>query len=61
MNAKELKQIRRQSRLSQCKLAVALGVTGQTVYRWEAGKRPVSKAIEQLIRLKYCKEEKTEK
>lgn len=56
MTPQELKAIREKAGLTQEKMAEELGLTGQTVYRWEAGTCKVSKAMEQLIRIKYNRE-----
>lgn len=45
MNNKEFKQKRVELRLTQMKLAGALGVDLSTVYRWEAGKSPIPEHI----------------
>jgi len=41
MTSKYLQQWRKRNKLSQIKLAEALGVTTQTVYRWENEKREI--------------------
>ena len=50
MTGEEFKQAREKMRLTQTELASRLGVTETTLYRWENGKAPISKAIELAMR-----------
>ena len=45
MEATKFKEVREQLGLTQAQLADALGVKENTVYRWEAGKLPISKTV----------------
>lgn len=45
MSNEEFKQKRVELRLTQMKLAGALGVDSSTVYRWESGKSPIPEHI----------------
>jgi DNA-binding transcriptional regulator YiaG len=50
--AKEVREFRLKRPASQHQLALVLGVTVQTVYRWEAGTHwPQAKQIKELRRL----------
>ena len=46
MESKDMKERREKLRLTQAQLAELLGVKENTVYRWEAGKLPISKTVE---------------
>ena len=49
---KTLKQLREESGLTQLEVAYKLGVTPQTVYMWESGRRePLAKIFVKLARL----------
>ncbi len=50
MDAKDLRELRREMNLTQQTLAVRLGVTVTTVYRWEAGKRRIPPYLAPAIR-----------
>ncbi len=46
MDRFELKEKRERLRLTQAEVADLLGVKENTVYRWEAGRVPISKMVE---------------
>ncbi len=50
MEAKDLRELRRELSLSQHALAVRLGVTATTVYRWEKGRRRIPPYLAPAIR-----------
>ena len=50
MKASELRVLRKQSRLTQAALAERLGVTANTVARWEQQARSISEPMARLIR-----------
>lgn len=51
MTRQELKNRRKQLGLTQQELAARLGITRNSLNRWEMGKHPISPAMEKLIRL----------
>jgi DNA-binding transcriptional regulator YiaG len=51
MKAKELKAIRKRLGVSQAKLAKAVGVEQNTIWRWETGAVPISKPVARLVRI----------
>jgi putative transcriptional regulator len=53
LSGKEIRFLRQEMLLSQGNLAKLLGVTEQTVHRWETGKADVPKPAESLIRSLY--------
>lgn len=53
LTGKEVRFLRKELLLSQATLGRLLGVTEQTVHRWEAGKADISKAAEALVRSLY--------
>ena len=55
MTGKELKKLREKARLTQMELAVKLGVTTSSVYRWE---KIGTTKIQDLAILKEIEEEK---
>ena len=50
MEAKDLRELRRELNLTQQTLAVRLGVAVTTVYRWESGKRRIPPYLAPAIR-----------
>ena len=50
MTERDVKRVRAKLRLTQDELASLVGVTRNTVARWEMGMHPVSLPIERLIR-----------
>lgn len=53
LTGKEIRFLRQEMLMSQAFLAKLLGVTEQTVHRWETGKADVPKPAESLIRFIY--------
>jgi DNA-binding transcriptional regulator YiaG len=53
LSGKEIRFLRQEMLLSQGTLAKLLGVTEQTVHRWETGKADIAKPAEALIRSLY--------
>jgi putative transcriptional regulator len=53
LTGKEIRYLRQEMLLSQGVLAKLLGVTEQTVHRWETGKADIAKPAEALIRSLY--------
>lgn len=53
LSPKEFRFLRKQLDLTQDELAAQLGVTGQTVARWEKGETEVSGPADRLLRLFY--------
>jgi DNA-binding transcriptional regulator YiaG len=51
MNSRELKSLRKRLGVSQAKLAKGLGVTENTVARWERGEVPISEPLSRLLRI----------
>ncbi len=51
MQGKELLEIRKRLGLTQVQLAERIGVTGNTLARWERNELPISEPISRLIRL----------
>ena len=49
MNGKELRTIRRRLKLTQVEFAERVGVTSNTVARWERGEMTMRKRAERLI------------
>ena len=49
MNGKELRTIRRRLKLTQVEFAELVGVTSNTVARWERGEMTMRKRAERLI------------
>jgi transcriptional regulator with XRE-family HTH domain len=49
MKGKTLRTIRKHLGLTQVKLAKAIGVTGNTVARWERGELPIREPMARLI------------
>ena len=49
MNGKELRTIRRRLKLTQVEFAELVGVTSNTVARWERGEMTMRKRAEKLI------------
>ena len=49
MNGKEIRIIRRRLKLTQVELAELIGVTSNTVARWERGEMTMRKRAERLI------------
>ena len=60
LSGKEIRFLRQEMLLSQGNLAKLLGVTEQTVHRWETGKADVPKPAEALIRSLYLDQLKTD-
>lgn len=56
LTGREVRFLRQEMLLSQASLAKLLGVTEQTVHRWEAGKTDVPKPAEALIRGLYLQQ-----
>ena len=50
MTPKQLKKIRANLKMTQKELAAALGVSKNTVTRWEMGLHPISPLAERVIR-----------
>ena len=50
MNGSELRQMREAAKLSRRKLAQAMGVAENTIYRYEMGRTAISEPMEKLIR-----------
>jgi transcriptional regulator with XRE-family HTH domain len=50
MTGKELKRLRTQMKCTQKQLAQKVGVTGNTVARWERGEVPISEPVARLLR-----------
>lgn len=50
MNGQEFKEWRERMGLTQAEIAKALDVTEMTVYRWETGKAPISRAVELALK-----------
>jgi putative zinc finger/helix-turn-helix YgiT family protein len=55
LTGKEVRFLRHELLMSQSVLAKLLGVTEQTVHRWEKGKTDIPKAAEKLLRLMYMR------
>lgn len=53
LSGDEIRFLRHELLMSQYSLAVILGVTEQTVHRWEAEKTEIPKSSERLLRLLY--------
>lgn len=53
LTGKEIRFLRQELLMSQALLARLLGVTEQTVHRWETGKADIPKSAESLIRFMY--------
>jgi DNA-binding transcriptional regulator YiaG len=53
LTGKEIRFLRQELLMSQALLAKLLGVTEQTVHRWETGKADIPKPAESLIRFIY--------
>jgi len=51
MKGSELRMIRKRLNLTQAQLAGELGVTTNTVARWERGERSISEPMSRLIRI----------
>ena len=51
MTGHELRAIRRRLRLTQVELAVRVGVTGNSLARWERGEVGISAPVERLVRI----------
>jgi transcriptional regulator with XRE-family HTH domain len=51
MDAKEIRAIRKKLGLSQAKLAIALGVRENSIWRWEAGVMQPRESVCRLLRL----------
>lgn len=45
MKSTDLRSIRQSAGVTQEQLATLLGVRGNTVYRWESGRSPISAAV----------------
>lgn len=50
MNGQELKALRKARKLTQVKLAEALGVHEITVVKWETGAKPITRRTEAQVR-----------
>jgi DNA-binding transcriptional regulator YiaG len=51
MKGKELRAIRARLRLTQVRMSERLGVTANTVARWERGEVGISEAMSRLVKL----------
>ncbi len=51
MNGTALRKLRRQLDMTQVQLAKALGVTGNSVARWERDERRVSEPVARLVKI----------
>lgn len=58
MTAGEFKTIREGLKYSQTELAASIGVTGNSVYSWESGRRPIPLLAAKLLRFMAKYEEK---
>lgn len=54
LSGKELRFLRNELLLSQARLAQILGVTEQTVARWEKGQTTIPKASDALVRIMFA-------
>jgi transcriptional regulator with XRE-family HTH domain len=50
MTGEEFRKVREEAGLTQADVAKALEVTETSIYRWENGKAPISKAVEFALR-----------
>lgn len=56
LTGKEIRFLRQEMLLSQSTLAKLLGVTEQSVHRWETGKADIAKPAEALVRSLYLEQ-----
>jgi len=58
MRGEELKAIREQLKLTQLELAEVIGVTSNTIARWERGEVPIREPMSRLIQSVYIHRKK---
>ena len=51
MTGKEMRELRKAKGLTQFKLALLMGVTPPTIYRWETGRAAISEQVSRHLHL----------